>query len=465
MTAGLRVAFWAAMVAGLAIRVAIISQTAGLGATITDEQHYVAIASNILERQTFAGADGQPTSIRPPLYPALVALVWSVTSAGDLQAVRYLQVALSAITVGLVFLIGRLAFSRPAAAVASAIVWLYPSLIFFNVTILTETLYTLLLTLFLVLGVRLVQKPTTLVAIGCGLALGLATLTRSVLWPLPLVLCPLLALAIPGTWKQRLAVPFLVFLAFSLTILPWAVRNTRLQGVTTIVDTMGGINLRMGNYEHTPDDRMWDAVSLRGNRNWVYGIDADFDHAPTEGEKDKWAQRRAVAYMLAHPATTARRAAIKFGDFWGIEREFVAGVQGGLFAPPSWFVWIAAGLTALSCVLLMLTGAAGVWLAPVKWREHLLLLLPVLAITAAHTIVFGHSRYHIPLVPVLALYAAALVTPRLTGSVTLRSLANRAGVAARLGAAVTTVLLLGIWGRELLFVEGPRLRAFWQMLN
>jgi hypothetical protein len=68
---------------------------------------------------------------------------------------------------------------------------------------------------------------------------------------------------------------------------------------------MGGINLRMGNYEYTPDDRMWDAVSLRGEKNWVYGIGADVDHTPTEGEKDKWAQRKALEYMRANPGITA----------------------------------------------------------------------------------------------------------------------------------------------------------------
>ena len=28
----------------------------------------------------------------------------------------------------------------------------------------------------------------------------------------------------------------------------------------------------MGNYEHTPDDRMWDAVALTGEKNWSYAL-------------------------------------------------------------------------------------------------------------------------------------------------------------------------------------------------
>ena len=60
---------------------------------------------------------------------------------------------------------------------------------------------------------------------------------------------------------------------------------------------------------------------------------------------------------------------------------------------------------------LVVLGAAGIWLAaPPDWRLHVLLLLPVVVTMGAHTIVFGHSRYHLPLMPILALYAAALIT-------------------------------------------------------
>src|SRR5262245_7736648 len=112
------------MAVGLAIRLAILSQTSHLGTPIVDEQHYVALASNILERGTFAGSNGLPTSIRPPLYPALVAGVWSVTSSGNLQAVRGVQIVLSALTVWFVYLLGQAVFSRRAAAIAAAVVWL-----------------------------------------------------------------------------------------------------------------------------------------------------------------------------------------------------------------------------------------------------------------------------------------------------------------------------------------------------
>jgi 4-amino-4-deoxy-L-arabinose transferase-like glycosyltransferase len=283
--------------------------------------------------------------------------------------------------------------------------------------------------------------------------LGLGALARSVLWPLPLLFCPLLALLIRGPIVKRLALPALVLLGFSVVVGPWAVRNTRLQGVTTIVDTMGGMNLRMGNYEHTLDDRMWDTVALTGERNWAHGIEADFPpgHTITEGDKDKWGQRKALEYMRAHPAQTLRRALIKFADFWGLEREFIAGVQGGLFDVPLWLALPAAVAIILGYMAVAVLGAAGIWLAPPRdWRLHVLLLLPVLLITGLHTVVFGHSRYHVPLIPILAIYAAALVTTR-AGS---PARASRTAVA---GAVVSVLVLVAIWLRQVVLVDLQRI--------
>ena len=39
--------------------------------------------------------------------------------------------------------------------------------------------------------------------------------------------------------------------------------------------------------------------------------------------------------MRANPELTARRSAVKFCDFWGLERELVAGADRGWFGPLS----------------------------------------------------------------------------------------------------------------------------------
>jgi 4-amino-4-deoxy-L-arabinose transferase-like glycosyltransferase len=442
-----------AIALGLVLRLAIFWHTPSLGTEIQDEQDYVRLAQNIEAGNGLAWAAGQPTSVRPPLFPAMVAGIFSIAGTGNLQAVRIVHIILALLTAAALCELGRRTVGAAAGRYAAAIFFLYPSFVFFNFTILTETLFTLLLVTFVLLAVILVQTPRVLLAVACGLALGLAALTRSILWPLPLVLCPLLALLIRGSIARRLAIPALVFAGYAAVIMPWAMRNTQLQGVLTIVDTMGGMNLRMGNYEYTPDDRMWAAVALQGEQNWSYPLAQEFpgQHL-TEGERDKWAQRKALEYMRAHPGTTLRRSVIKFADFWGLEREYAAGIQTGMYNPPMWLGGSISLLIVVSYLLVIVCGVAGMWIAPPAWRAHVLLMLPVVFITAVHTLVFGHSRYHLPLIPLFALYASALLTTQTVA-------VWRERRPAVVGAAATVLVLIALWVRQIVLVDAARIKS------
>lgn len=443
-----------AIVAGLVIRAAILWNTSGLDTRIADEQHYRQLAQSMAEGRGFAWDSGELTSLRPPLYPALVAGIWKVTGARNYQAVRVVQIVLAMVTMWVVYELGRRAYGSAVGRAASAVFWLYPGLLFFNFLLLTEGLFTLLLTAWVLLSVVLIQSPVPRhgAALACGAALGLGALTRSVLWPLPVLFCPLLLVMLRGAWPRRFVAVAIVLAGYLVVVTPWAVRNTRLQGVVTVVDTMGGLNLRMGNYEHTPDDRMWDAVALQGDKNWLHGIGEDLlpGTVVTEGIKDKWAQRKAIEYIVRHPGVTLRRAWIKFADFWGLEREFVSGVQHGLFRPPGWFALLATAAIMLTYPLLAMAGGAGLWLARARdWRVVVLLLAPVVTITGVHMLAFGHSRYHLPLVPVLGILASALVLER-------RRPSSRAAVA---GAGATVLILVAVWIRQIVLVDLDRIRS------
>jgi 4-amino-4-deoxy-L-arabinose transferase-like glycosyltransferase len=443
--------FWILIAAGLAVRLVVLARTGALGTEIVDEQHYVRLATSLLTGDGFAWGPGAPTSLRPPLYPALLAAVWNVAGVGNLQIMRAAQIALAVATAYAVYRLAATVYDARVGRLAAVAVWLYPSLTLFNFLILTETLFTFLLISFVWLTVSLVQAPRPGVAVLCGLVLGLGALTRSVLWPVPMVLCPLMALLIHGR-RERLAMPALVLLGYMVVITPWSIRNTQLQGVVTVVDTMGGLNLRMGNYEHTPTDRMWAAVNLGGRENWAYALGEEFPGRQfTEGEKDKWAQRKAFAYMWAHPGVTLQRSLIRFADFWGLEREFIAGVHKGMFIPAPWVTAVITVCTVLALPFVAVPGVAGAWLTtPRDWRFHVLLLFPVVVIAAAHVLAFGHSRYHLPLIPILAIYGAAFVVNGAS--------AGRSG-ARVLFASLITAVLCTIWVYQVFVTDAARIAA------
>lgn len=445
---------------GLLFRVVLLYTTQDTGLMISDERDYQLLAHNIFKGDGFALEPGKLTSVRPPLYPVLAALLWTFTGTESVVTIRIAQVALSLGNVWLLYRLGLLLFDRPTALLAAAVLSFYPSLLAFNSFILTEVLFTFLLTL-IVLGIVLViQGGGAWVALGAGIALGLGALTRSVLWPFPVVLLPLVLLTAPGTWSRRLRITSFIFLGFALLIVPWSVRNTRLQGVVTVVDAWGGITLRMGNYEHTLVNRAWDPATLEGDKSVFNELRAEHSEASswTEGQKEKWAQNKALRYMVDHPVQTAMRSLAKIAAFWGLERTVIAGWQQKFYAPPRWVVLLGTIFIPLCYMAAMLLAALGIFLAaPTDYRGHLLIMLVIAFITGMHALTFGHERYHLPLMPLLLIYAASALRrqcwQRLSGELW------------RLAApAVVHAVLVGIWLREILFLDAARIQTLLQNL-
>src|SRR5947209_6430802 len=111
-----------ALALGLLVRLIIWWHTSALGPAIVDEQQYSQIAHNILAGNGFAWAPGELTSIRPPLYPGLLAAVWSIAGSANLQAVRLVQILLALLTTAVVYQLGKRVSGAPTGRLAAAIV-------------------------------------------------------------------------------------------------------------------------------------------------------------------------------------------------------------------------------------------------------------------------------------------------------------------------------------------------------
>jgi 4-amino-4-deoxy-L-arabinose transferase-like glycosyltransferase len=395
------------LLVGLGVRIVLLSATQTLGVPVIDEQHYVELAGNLVDGRGFA-MNGQLTSLRPPLYPALVAGVWTVTGR-SFQAIRVTQILLALFVTLATFHLTRELYGEGAATWAAAISWLYPSLLYANYLILTEVLFALLVTLVALAIVRLLTRPAMWAAGAAGALIAFAALTRSVLWPFPVVLAVLIVAGVRVSLPRRFALAAVMIVCYAAVLTPWAIRNTRLQGVPVLIDTMGGMNLRMGNYEYTPHERIWDAVSQSAERSWIVGLPRPVEgQSWTEGTKERWARNEALRFMVEHPTLTAWRTVIKFGDFWGLERDFVAGVARGLYTPPRWQALLAGSLMLVTFPIVLFLAVFGVR-APseVSWLGRLVPLLLVAFVCALHSIVFGHPRYRLPLTPLLTVYAGA----------------------------------------------------------
>ncbi|MBI4675331.1 MAG: hypothetical protein HY741_27115 [Chloroflexi bacterium] len=209
-----------------------------------------------------------------------------------------------------------------------------------------------------------------------------------------------------------------------------------------MLETKGGVNLWLGNSPYTPYEFI---------RNvWKVGVREPMLNAlvPSGGEgspqdelqRDRAAYALALNYMRAEPLAVLARVPAKFADFWGMERSLVDVAEatrtgGGWNSPAK----IGADLLGVVVyIFVMACGIAGlVYARDDVWK--LLLGGFVLYFLAIHLTIFGDGRFHLPLIPIFAMYAGWLLVMRQRITYTL----PRTGIT-----ATFIVLLLAVWVRE-----------------
>lgn len=409
------------LVLGAIVRVALWASFANIPIAVDDEKEYNAFAVNLVTHGEFGTTPGRPASIRPPLYPVFVAAIYSLCGVENYHAVRLAQAALSLLTVLLLYWLGREVLSPTAGLWLAGLYCFYPSMLGLNNLLYTEVLFTLLLVAACLTVVLFYRRGHVGWLALAGVLLGLAALTRSVVYLTPPLLAGFVLLFAKGpatapslSFGKRLVAALAMVLTFALTLAPWVIRNTALHQTLVIIDTMGGRNLMMGNYQYTPLYRAWDAVSLQGEQSWIHEVreahpEIKAPDAVSQGHVDKLALKRGLKFIRENPGLTFQRDVIKFFDFWGLERELVArAATGGFGTLPSGSTAILAVVIFGSYAALLFLAVYGMILAPPEDRRvHWFLLAVVAFITAMHTLVFGHSRYHLPLMPFVLLYATS----------------------------------------------------------
>ena len=206
-----------------------------------DSHEYLELAHHLAETGVYGAETDRPfppDSVRPPLYPAFVALFAFLLGDGTPFLALLAQVLLSA---GAIWLTHRLARQLGAsdwiARLAALVLALDVSSVIYATTLMTETLFTVLLLLFASALVRTLKVPDrrnnlALAVLSAGLIL-----TKPIASYLPLVSAGLLLwLAHERTAQKALAAVAHLALVAAL-VLPWALRNERKHdffGVSTI---------------------------------------------------------------------------------------------------------------------------------------------------------------------------------------------------------------------------------------
>ncbi|HEY2345303.1 MAG TPA: glycosyltransferase family 39 protein [Xanthomonadaceae bacterium] len=404
--------------ASLRLRAALETETSP--ALQGDSVDYVSAAYNIRQFDVFSHENlwaknvqsaPKPRAFINPGYPAMLALLMPGSPDRDfLRRALLTQALLGVLVVGASFLFAVQLLPKPAALALAALIAVNPQLISLGTTLLTETLFSLLVVASLCALARACLRGGVGWYLVTGVLIGLSVLVRPTLEFLPLMLVPALAWFIPRSrWKPCLALLFGMLLAFG----PWIVRNELAIGAASDPTLMTS-TLRDGSYP----DFMY--RGLPQSMGYPYKFDPDATTIHTPGQ----AIARIRSNLESDPAGTLRwyllSKPVRFFDWSFIEGSgsiFINTVKRSpyLEGQPD-FVLSYEAMYFLHWPLIALAWA-GIALALVaaarggRSREAAVmgvLAVVMLFVIGLHTIGFPLGRYSVPFRPLtylLALYA------------------------------------------------------------
>jgi hypothetical protein len=391
------VRFWLAGLTIAAVAV-VISVLADLYTRPTglrfDEKYYFTLAKSIA-----GGTYDDGYLIRPPLYPLFLGAMIRVFGTG-FTPILVVQSLVRGSLVAQVIYMGRKYASAATGILAGGLLAIYPLLIWNYTRFLNEVLYLPLFLFSFYMVERSVRTERPADAFTAGIASGLASLVRATSFFLTFVIAIWFVVrrSKSGRFSRRnLASALLLVVALLIAVSPWTIRNAVVHKAFMPMGNEAAYNL-------------WFIVSgvtlSEATDQWLsWG---------TQVERQKEALRRWRDYVVKNPTFHIKRLINRLPRIFDPEEQRPArgialithGVgsrRHGVLGP------IVDVLTPAVFLVLMVGGLIG--LAALKDAPHRrgLTLLTVLYFILLYAPTIMKSRYFLPVVCLLAIYAARLI--------------------------------------------------------
>jgi len=414
------------------------------GGVIHGSAAYDEYARNLLATGVYGREAGAPDAGLPPLYSAVLALVYGLFGRHYL-AVAALHIIFDALSIALLYDISRRLFPRPGqqgewiGALAALLFALYPYLIFQNLTLNDTALWILLLHLFVWLLIRLRERATydrgaLALAIAAGFALGVSVLARGLLPPLALLAAFWFLLR--HSWRETLLRLLPVALAGLLAPLPWIMRSSALYGGFVPIALNSGENIYQGNNPYAA------AVFRAGyDAQW---LTPPLD-APPKSEKlrrNAFLAQAGWRYLRENPADALDLMLVKLLVHWNPQVTPLRNLREGeklsvdedgrivilrgagshigvtaanaAYEEEGLFNLVGRRLHVLYFGLAWLLAIAGAWLSRRDWRIWSLLVFAQASQTLVYLAFHPSTRYRSPTDPLLFVFSAMAIL-RLVG--------------------------------------------------
>lgn len=432
-----KVLLWTIIIVASVIRmvVPLIAFTRAMDTGIfftPDTWSYLFSAQSLISFGTFASS-GSPEFIRTPGYSLF--LIPGVASGHVVWVTVMFQIILSSFTVYLVYATSLLIFERCQTALISASLYAFePLSVLYASQLMTETLFTFFIVLFLFFLLRFVTQSGPLNITISALALGGAIYVRPIAYYLPAIVTLILfvrALLAKKARYKLFAFAAVFFLVAAGMTLGWQIRNWKQAGYWGI-SAIREINLYF--YEaaavlaHQRGVTVVEQQTEMGLLNWEHY----FDRHP---EQRTWSRSKILEYMGSEALNVIRNHPFTYSQL--VLKGSFSTVLGpglssylGLFKFDSDYAGWARGVVnnvlhfeiprhstkvpwpilcanlALAALLAMYWSLAALALASKRCatKDNFVISLILIAIVAYFLVTpltVGHSRFRHPIMPIL----------------------------------------------------------------
>ncbi len=397
-----------------------------------DTVFYFASAKSLAHDFTYRDQFDRFSAHWPPGYPLALAGVFALVGT-KLAAAKALNVALSAATVLLTYVVGARVFGTRTGFVAALLLAVAPGHVYFSSLVMAEVLFcfgflaVIAMFLFWTVDVPSIswwwwfreadgpafhtstfsksQEPKML---ALGIATGYLTLVRSEAVFLPPIFMAFWLVVVPR-WRPLLWHSAVFCSGFILALTPWTVRNA--------IQFHELLPLRDG--------------SQGGLAN---GLDRNYLHRPSRFSAPAPPLGEVAGYMARHPWELVPLEGAKLRYLYRDDSDGIDWLQHDGNGP---FTFAEAQRwSQLADRYFFAIGLCALAAAPALWwrrdRGRVVLAYLFVAWTAILVISWPETRYHLPLVPILCMFAAWTIVSAVGGAAAaVRSLSRRARVAAR----------------------------------
>ena len=384
------------------------------------------IAENLLAGRGFStrflGGEG-PTSQQAPVYPVAVAAAYAIGGVGTPRALLILELAQAAL--GGLMVAGVMALAREVAPgrvgiarVAGLIAALHPTLVYAATHVQVAALAATLVPWTFALAYRAGRTGGLRDSAGAGGVLGILVLTDPILG----LVAVGMGLAIRlgwGGWRSALRPIAVVGLVATLVVAPWIARNAAVHGELVLVKSSFGYAFWQGNCALSQgtdkvdrpsvdlalesrgaglrglNESLWKARHEAGYIDDVALTSADYRTlaAVSEPERSRILFRRALDDLRADPGRYPRlclsrlRAFVLFDETNPKTRNLI--------------------YRASHLALTLAAGLGWVVMRPELRRRLFPTAAAAILIATFHALTIVSARFHIPIEPLMALWAAA----------------------------------------------------------